>query len=114
MPQTGTANLTDFEPGNVPATASLDEFQPEVPPAAGPVTLNAKRGGSTGILPPALPEPTKPSWRDYAGSAWSALTGSEPGAETGLSDTTSQDVSHRLKQLGTPGRAGYWRSGSGV
>src|ERR1700680_3959522 len=33
MGQTGTANLADFEPGNATATASLDEFQPEVLPA---------------------------------------------------------------------------------
>src|SRR5450755_2771158 len=101
MPQTSTANLADFEPNTSPATASLDEFQPEVLPATGPVTLTTKRGGSSGVLPP---EPTKPSWRDYAGSAVAAVTGMEPGAETGLSDFKSQEASQRLTEAGTPGK----------
>jgi hypothetical protein len=101
MPQTGTANLADFESNTSPATASLDEFQPEVLPAAGPVTLNTKRGGSSGVLPP---EPAKPSWRDYAGSAFAAATGMDPGAETGLSDFKSQEASQGLTETGTPGK----------
>src|ERR1700682_5252091 len=104
MPQTGTANLADFEPNISPATASLDEFKPEVLPAASPVTLNTKRGGSSGILPPAPPEPTKPSWRDYAGSAFATVTGMAPGAETGLSDFKGQEASQGLTEAGTPGK----------